>query len=172
MITYRFFFEGPIAEFGCKSPDLFFFPGGLFLNLAMGAPFSSQEKNASNRFSSWGAVFESGKNTIPYTFSEFFFFHPRKIKEKSVRSTNHAPASPCQSKAEILFHISGQWRGPVSSSHPRQLEHRCCNSSSDSARQNGAPPQPPRLFRPPPHQRGLSSSFGACQLRQEAPGLI
>ena len=89
-------------------------------------------------------------------------FFSRKIEEKSARSTNCAPASPCQSKAEILFHIGGQWRGPVSPSHPRQLEHRCCKGPSDSTRQNGAPPQPPRLIRPPPHQRGLSSGFGAA----------
>ncbi len=42
---------------------------------------------------------------------------------------------------------------------PRQFEHRWCNGSSDSARQNGAPPQLPRLFRRPPHQRGLDKKF-------------
>ena len=54
MITYRFFFEGLISEFGNKLPEPFFFPGGLFLILVIitdryflqGEPYSSQVKNA------------------------------------------------------------------------------------------------------------------------------
>ena len=35
MITYRFFFEGLITEFGNNYRNRFFFPGGLFLNLVI-----------------------------------------------------------------------------------------------------------------------------------------
>ena len=88
MITYRFFFEGLITEFGNKLPDRFFPWGPIFEFgnnyrpvFSPGEPFSSQVKNAWNRFYSPGVPFLS-QVKIPetgcaefivyiYTFSDF-----------------------------------------------------------------------------------------------------